>query len=136
MRTGGWGGRQHVADRLQAPLSSPPINFKYPGDGGYHLRGGGDVRVFTLAVLPAHPTQITVLANKVIVQGGEDCYQQNGPQVLPVPKGQGGQVRVISCPHLCNPPRGIHLRQGFLISVTSAAVVSAAAATFGSTSAR
>ena len=56
-----------AADRLQALLSFPPSHFTYPGDGGCHLRGGGDVQVLMLAVLPAHLAQIPVLANNMAV---------------------------------------------------------------------
>ena len=72
------------------------------------------MRVFTIAVLPSHPTKIPFLTNNVTVQGGEDLPLQNRPQVLPIPKGQGGQVRFIARLHLCRSPRGIHLGKSFV----------------------
>ena len=130
-RPGGWGGwRWPVAARLQAPLSFPPSHVKEPGDDGCHIRGGWDVRVFTLTVLPAHPAQMPVLANNKDVQGGEDRPLQNGPQVLLISKGQVGQVRVIVHIHSCEASRGRHLEQGFLIP---SAIAAAAAAALGGT---
>ena len=60
---------------------------------------GGDVRVFMLTVLPAHPAQMPVLAKKMAVQGVEDRPHQNVPRVIFIPKGQEGQVRIIAHLH-------------------------------------
>ena len=85
------------------------------------------MKVFTLSVLPADPSKMPVITKNVIVQGGEDCPHQNGPQVLPIPKGQGGQVRFIASPHLCRSPHGSHLGCWFFIAAAAAAAVAAAA---------
>ena len=54
-------------------MSTHPGCFDQTGNGGHHLWGGGrDVHVFKLAVLPAYPIQVPVLAKNVAVQGGED----------------------------------------------------------------
>ena len=73
------------------------------------------MRIFTLVVLPAHPAKIPVIAKNVTMQGGEDRPCHNGPQVLPIPKGQGGQVCVIACLRSCRSPRSSHLGRGFLV---------------------
>ena len=73
------------------------------------------MRVFTLAFLSAHPSQIPVLAKNMAVQGGEDHPFQNGPRFIPIPKVQVGQVRVISHLHSCGVPCGRHLGRGFFI---------------------
>ena len=90
------------------------------------------MQVFTIKVLPSHLAQMPVLAKNVTVQCGEDCPRHNGPRVLTIPKEEGGQVRIIACPHSCRPLCGIHLRKSFLISATAAAVA-ATAAVFGGT---
>ena len=72
------------------------------------------MRVFTLAVIPAHPAQMPVLAKKMAVQGEEGRPCQDGPRVIPIPKGQRGQVRIIAHLHLCGAPRDSHLGRGFL----------------------
>ena len=66
------GGRHSVAARLQAHMSSPPRQFKYPRYGGCHLWGGWDVQLFTLAVFPEQPTQMLVFTKNVTVQGREN----------------------------------------------------------------
>ena len=66
----GGGGWRPAAARPQAPPPYPPSHCKQPGDGGCHIRGGGEVLVFMLAVLPEHPAQILVIANNMAVQGG------------------------------------------------------------------
>ena len=48
------------------------------------------MRIFTLAVLPAHPPQMPVITKNMAMHIWEDLPFQDGPQVLPVPKGQGG----------------------------------------------
>ena len=63
------------------------------------------MQVFTLAVLPGHSAQMPVLIKNMVVQGGEVCICQDGPRVLPIPKGKGGQDRMLSHLHLCFPPR-------------------------------
>ena len=85
-----------AAARLQALASSPPGCFDQPGDGGLHIRVGGGVRVFALAVLPKKPTEVTVLADKMEMQGWEYYPCQQGPQVLPVLKVQVSQVRAVA----------------------------------------
>ena len=86
--------------------------------------GGGDVRVFMLAVLPAHPAQNPFIANNIAVQCGGGIPCQNVPRFLPILMGQGEQVRVIAHLNLCGDPRGHRLGRGFLIP-TNAAVASA-----------
>ena len=56
------GGVQPSADRIQARPSFLPCCFQYPIDSCQHLWGGGNMRVFALAVLPAQSAQVTVLA--------------------------------------------------------------------------
>ena len=68
---------------------------------------------FRLAILPSHPAQMPVLAKKMAVQGEEGRPCQDGPQVIPIPKGQRGQVRIIAHLHLCGAPRDSHLGRGF-----------------------
>ena len=92
--------------------------------------GGGGVRVFKLALLPAHPAQMPVLINNVTVQDGEDHTRHNGQRVLPIQKGQGWQVHIIACPHLCRSPRGVHLGRRFFIYAADAAVALGGTATF------
>ena len=75
------------------------------------------------AVLPAHPTQMPVLANNMVLQGGEDRPLQNLPQVIPIPKRQGGQVRVIAHLNSCTAPHGRHLGRGFFIPAAAAAAI-------------
>ena len=89
------------------------------------------MQVFTLVVLSAHPAQITVLTKNVTVQGREDCLHQNGPQVIPVLMGSGGQVQFIACPHLCSPLCGTHLRREFSITYAASAVAATAVAYSG-----
>ena len=84
--------------RPQALMSTPP------GDGGRHLHMGRDVQVFMLAVLQKHPAKVLFIANNVDVQIGEDCLHQEGPQVLLLMKGKGGQVRIIAHPKHPPPP--------------------------------
>ena len=84
------------------------------------------MRVFTLAVLPAHPAQMPVIAKNVTVQGGEDRPRQNGPQVVPISKVQGGQVHGIAHLNSCVAPRGRHLWRGFLIPAAATAANTAA----------
>ena len=72
-----------------------------------HGGGGGDVRVLMLSVFPGHPTQVPVLAENMAVQGEEYCTYQEGPRVLPVLKGQGGQGPIV--PNLPLPPLGLPL---------------------------
>ena len=76
------------------------------------------MRVFTLALLTAHPRQIPVLTKNVTVKGEEYHPRNNGQQVIPILKGQGGQVRFITRPHPCRSPRGVHLGQRFLFPPT------------------
>ena len=68
-RPGGCGGGGVWSDVASphTPLSFPSRHFKWTGDGCCHLRGGGDLQVFTLAVLPAHPAKIPILAKNVTV---------------------------------------------------------------------
>ena len=101
------GGRWPAADKLQALMSIPQGCFYQPRNVCRYLWGGRDVQVFTLAFLPAHPTQMLVLTKNMEAKGGEDCPYQDGMQVLPVPKGQGGHVRIISHPHPLPPPRSV-----------------------------
>ena len=86
------------------------------------------MQVFTLAVLPVHPAQMPILTTNVNMQGGEDRPRQNGPQFLPFPKRQGGQVRFIARPYSCRSPCGAHLGHDFLNSAAAAIVSSGAAA--------
>ena len=85
-------GCRHPCHSLRATLSSSPMVFAASG-------GGRDVRVFRLAVLPAHPTHVPVLVKIMATQGGEDRPRQDRPSFLPIPKGQGWKVRVIAHPH-------------------------------------
>ena len=73
------------------------------------------MRVFTLTVLPTYHTQMSVLTKKLTVLGDEDRPRQNGPQVLPISKIQGRQVRFISCSHSYSPPCGVQLGQRFFL---------------------
>ena len=89
------------------------------------------MRVFTIAVFPAHPTQVQFIEYNGIVQGQEDCPFQDGTRVLPLLKGKGGQVRIITYPHTRAHPRGMDFSffGSGAIATASAAVDSAAAAT-------
>ena len=78
------------------------------------------MQVFTPAVLPAHPVQMTFLAKNMAVHGGEDLPHQNGLQVLLIQKGKGGQVHVIERLHSCGSPHGRHLGRGFFIPAAAA----------------
>ena len=60
------------------------------------------MQFFTLAVLPAQFAQVPVLAHNLTLDCGEDSPFQDSLQVFPVPKGQGGQMRIIAHLH----PRG------------------------------
>ena len=51
------------------------------------------MRVFMLAVLPADPAHVPVLAKNMSTKGGEDLPRQYRPSLIPFPKGQGGKVR-------------------------------------------
>ena len=51
--------------------SSPQIKLTH-SDGCHYLRGVRYMCLFPLAVLPAGPAQVTVLANNGTVQGRED----------------------------------------------------------------
>ena len=55
------------------PFHSPQSTVSIPKMVVYTSVGGGDVQVFTFTVLPAHPTQMPVLANNMAVQDGEEC---------------------------------------------------------------
>ena len=72
------------------------------------------MQVFTLAVLPSHPTQIPFLTKNVTVQVSEDRPHYNGLLVLPIRKGKGGKVSFIVRLHSCRPPCGAHLGREFL----------------------
>ena len=92
------------------------------------------MRVLTLTFLPEHPAQMPVLTKNVNVQGREACPFQNGPQVLPVPKGQGGHMHFILQPQSCSPPRGSYLgRDFFTTDSTSAAPFTSATSTSSGT---
>ena len=62
--------------------------------------------VFTIAFLPSHPAQMPGIAKNMAVQGMEDRPCQKVLPVLPIPKGQVGQVRIIFHLHLCVSPYG------------------------------
>ena len=68
------------------------------------------MRAFPLAVLPAGPAQVPVLANNYTVQGWEDRPHQYRTHAIPVQKVQGGQVRVVKHPHPRIPPTEEELR--------------------------
>ena len=57
------------------------------------------MRVFTLTVFTEQFTHVTVLAENGPLDCGEDCPRQNCAQVLPVLKGQGGQVNLVAHLH-------------------------------------
>ena len=62
------------------------------------------------------------------VQSGEDRPCQNELQVLPITKGQGGQVSFMAHLHSCMYPHGAQLGRWFFISaVTVTATVTATA---------
>ena len=78
------------------------------------------MRVFTLAVFPSDPAQIPVLANNMTVQDKEERPHQIGTLVLPIPKGQVGQVHVIPRLHSYGSPCGHHLGRDFFIPAAAA----------------
>ena len=57
-------------------MPTPPGCFWNPGNGGQHLWGSREVQVFTLTVLLTHPAQMSVFANNVAAQGGEERPRQ------------------------------------------------------------
>ena len=65
------GGIWPVADRLQAQPSFPPGRLQHPGKGCHHIWVSGNVRVFTLPVLPAQSAQVKVLEKRVTL----DCRE-------------------------------------------------------------
>ena len=52
--------------------SSPPGCFQHPGYGCRHVRGCGNVRVYTLAVIPAHSKQVPCAAKNISMDSEED----------------------------------------------------------------
>ena len=52
-----------------------------------------------IAVLLAQSSQVPVLSYNVALDFGEDLPSQDGAQVFPVLKVQGGQVRIVAHPH-------------------------------------
>ena len=79
----------------------PLGRLKHPSNGGHYLGGGGgkEVHFFTLEFFPAHPSYMSVITNNGTLQGQEDRSHQDGTRVLHVPKGQGGQVHIVTHPH-------------------------------------
>ena len=71
------------------------------------------MQVFMITVLPAHSAQMSILTKNMTMQGREDLPRQNGPQVIPVPKGQGGQVHFIARLHSFSTPMAPTLGVGF-----------------------
>ena len=106
-------------------MSFPPVHLKQPSEGCRYLWGGRYVQAFTLAVLPAGSAQVPFLAKNYTVQGWEDRPHHDGASALPVPKGQGGQVQVVTHPHPRIPPRV----GGFYFCGGGAATTTATAAT-------
>ena len=94
------GGLWPVADRLQAQPSFPPGRLQQPGKGCHHIWVSGNVRVFTLPVLPAQSAQVPVLSKNATLDCGEDCPCQDSKRVFPIPKGQGGQMHIIARLHI------------------------------------
>ena len=130
------GGSRPVAARVQARKPFPPGCLQPPGDGCRHVGGGGDVRVFTLAVLPAQSAQVPFLAKNVALDRGEGRLCQNCVRVFFVPKGQGGEMHFISHLHPPGTPGSSSSRANFTStraaapsSVSIAAATAAAAAT-------
>ena len=85
-------------------MSFTPGRLKQPINCRRYLRGVRGVQAFPLAILPAGPAQVPVLSMNCTVQVQEDRPCQYGTQVLPVPKEQGEQVRVLVHPHPRAPP--------------------------------
>ena len=96
------GGSWPAAARLQARPSSSLGRLQQTDKGFRHVWGDGNVQVFTLTFLPAQSAQALVLAINATLDCGEDYPRQDSTRVLPVPKVQGGQVRIIARSH----PRG------------------------------
>ena len=72
-----------------------------------------------------------VLSKNCTVQGREDPPPQDGASALPVPKGQGGQVRVVTDTHPRIPPccQGFSFIGGGAAATASIATAAAAVAT-------
>ena len=64
------GGSRISAARLQARPTFPLGRIQYPSKGSRHVLVGGNVQVFTLAVLPSQSAQVPVLAKNVTLEGG------------------------------------------------------------------
>ena len=64
------GLRQPTTARLKALVKIPWAIFEHLGNGGCHLWGFREVRVFTLTFIPTHSAQVPVLAYNVSKQGG------------------------------------------------------------------
>ena len=63
-------GRRPATKRLQARTQLPPGCLQRPGKGCRHVQGGGNVRVFTFAVLPAQSTQVPVIEKNMTLDFG------------------------------------------------------------------
>ena len=96
---GSEGGSRPIAARLQARPSFPLVCLQQPGDGFRHVRGGGYVQVYMLAVLLEHSAHVPVLAKNVNLDHREYHPYHNGVQFFPVPNVQGGQMCFIAHPH-------------------------------------
>ena len=77
-RKGFEGGIRTANARLQARLAFLLGFLWQPGHGFRHIGRGGKVRFFTIAVLPSNSAQVTVLANNVALERGEDRPCHNG----------------------------------------------------------
>ena len=84
--------------------------------------GGLGCEIFKLPLIPTQTIEVPFLTKNVAVQCCEDRTHQKGPRVLPIPKVQGGQVRVIEHLHPRAPKRA-----GIVAALTRATPLSTAA---------
>ena len=99
--------------------------------------GGLGCEIFKLPLIPTQTIEVPFLTKNVAVQCCEDRTHQKGPRVLPIPKVQGRQVRVIENLHPCAPERAglvsALTRATFLSTAATAAAASASSAACPST---